>query len=68
MPQVIEVVESYLTGWRSYASSLLSDAKIQARIGELRSAISARAVGKSAATKAWVIAKLVENVERAMHT
>jgi phage terminase small subunit len=48
------------------ASRLLSHVKVAARIQELQTAASARAVEKSAVSKAWVIAKLVENVERAM--
>lgn len=48
------------------ASRLLSTAKVAARVAELQEFISERAVEKSAVSKAWVIAKLVENVERAM--
>jgi hypothetical protein len=33
---------------------------------EIQNAVSARAVEKTSITKAWVIAKLVENVDRAM--
>ena len=39
---------------------------IQARVAELRQAISTHTVEKTSVSKAWVIAKLVENVERAM--
>ena len=39
---------------------------MQARVAELRKAISAHTVEKTSVSKAWVIAKLVENVERAM--
>jgi len=48
------------------ASRLLSAGKIQARVAELRQAISTHTVEKTSVSKAWVIAKLVENVERAM--
>lgn len=48
------------------ASRLLSSAAIKARVQELQEGISARAIEKTAISKAWVIAKLVENVERAM--
>lgn len=48
------------------ASRLLSTAKVAARVQELQEFISDRTVEKAAVSKAWVIAKLVENVERAM--
>lgn len=48
------------------ASRLLKSAKVRARIEEIQASISARVVEKTAVTKAWIIAKLVENVERAM--
>lgn len=48
------------------ASRLLSTDKVSARVRELQEFISERTVEKSAVSKAWVIAKLVENVERAM--
>jgi len=44
------------------ASRLLSGGKVQARISELQS----RAAEKAMLTKAWVIERLLENVERAM--
>jgi phage terminase small subunit len=47
------------------ASRLLSDARISARVQEIQNAVSARTVEKTSVTKAWVIAKLVEN-DRAM--
>jgi phage terminase small subunit len=48
------------------ASRLLSNAKVAARVAELQTKVEALTVEKTAVTKAWVIAKLVENVERAM--
>lgn len=48
------------------ASRLLSNAKIKARVAELQERIGAVAVEKAAVSKSWVIAKLVENVERSM--
>ncbi len=48
------------------ASRLLSDARIQARVKEIQETISAVAIEKTGISKAWVLAKLVENVERAM--
>jgi len=53
-------------GTDACASRLLSGGKIQARVAELRQAISTHTVEKTSVSKAWVIAKLVENVERAM--
>lgn len=48
------------------ASRLLSNAKVAARLAELQTKVEERTVEKTAVSKAWVIAKLVENVERAM--
>ena len=48
------------------ASRLLSNAKVAARLAEIQTKVEALTVEKTAVTKAWVIAKLVENVERAM--
>ena len=48
------------------ASRLLTNAKVKARVAELQERISDVTVEKAAVSKAWVIAKLVENVERAM--
>lgn len=48
------------------ASRLLSNARIKGRIEELKTQVETRTVEKLAVTRAWVIAKLVENVERAM--
>ena len=48
------------------ASRLLSNAKVAARMAELQQKVEAKTIEKTAVTKAWVIAKLVENVERAL--
>jgi len=48
------------------ASRLLSNAGITRRVAEIKEGISVVAIEKTAISKAWVIAKLVENVERAM--
>jgi len=48
------------------ASRLLSHVKVEARIKELHELKYHRTIEKFAVSKAWVIAKLVENVERAM--
>ena len=48
------------------ASRLLSNAKVADRVAELQQKVEAKTVEKTAVSKSWVIAKLVENVERAM--
>ena len=48
------------------ANRLLKNAKVQQRFNELLEAVTEKATSKAAISKAWVIAKLVENVERAM--
>jgi hypothetical protein len=48
------------------AARLLRSAKVRARVSELQSAVAERAVEKAAVDKAWVLARLRENVERAM--
>ena len=48
------------------ASRLLSHVKVAGRIRELQELRSDRLIEKSVVSKSWVIAKLVENVERAM--
>ena len=48
------------------ASRLLAEGKVRARSEVLRGKVTQRAVEKTAISKAWVIEKLVENVERAM--
>ena len=48
------------------ASRLLSNAKVAARVQELQELTQERTIEKAAVSKAWVIDKLVENVERAM--
>src|SRR5262249_23997225 len=48
------------------ASRLLAEAKVRARFEALQGKVTERAVEKTAISKAWVIEKLVENVERAM--
>src|SRR5215467_4864524 len=50
------------------ANRLLKDAKIRARISELQAAVSERAVEKAAVDRAWVLARLKENVDRSMQT
>ena len=50
------------------ASRLLAEGKVWARFEVLRGKVTERAVEKAAISKAWVIEKLVENVERAMQT
>ena len=48
------------------ASRVLAEGKVRARFEVLRGKVSERVVEKTAISKAWVIEKLVENVERAM--
>lgn len=48
------------------ASRLLSTAKVKARIAELQQKVETLTIEKIAVSKAWVIDKLVANVERAM--
>jgi hypothetical protein len=48
------------------ASRLLAEGKVWARFEVLRGKVTERVVEKTAISKAWVIEKLVENVERAM--
>ena len=48
------------------ASRLLAEGKVRARFEALQGKVTERAVEKTAISKAWVIEKLVENVERAM--
>jgi len=48
------------------ASRLLAEGKVWARFEVLRGKVTERAVEKTAISKAWVIEKLMENVERAM--
>jgi len=48
------------------ASRLLAEGNVRARFEVLRGKVTERAVEKTAISKAWVIEKLVENVERAM--
>lgn len=48
------------------ATRLLKDVRISARLAELTEIVADRAAEKTAISKAWVIDKLVENVERSM--
>jgi phage terminase small subunit len=48
------------------ANRLLKDAKVSTRVSGLREAVAERAVEKAALDRAWVLAQLRENVERAM--
>ena len=48
------------------ANRLLKDSKVSARVSGLREAVAERAVEKAALDRAWVLAQLRENVERAM--
>jgi hypothetical protein len=48
------------------ASRLLAEGNVRARFEVLRGKVTERAVEKTAISKAWVIEKLVENVDRAM--
>lgn len=48
------------------ANRLLKNAKVQARLKVLREGIAERAAEKAGISKAWVIERLVENVNRAM--
>jgi hypothetical protein len=48
------------------ASQLLAEGKVRTRYEALRGKDTKRALEKAAISKAWVIEKLVENVERAM--
>jgi phage terminase small subunit len=55
-----------VTGTDSRSGTRARRARISARLREIQNAVSARTVEKTSVTKAWVIAKLVENVDRAM--
>lgn len=48
------------------ASKLLSSSKVADRVAELQTQVAERIVETTGVSKSWIIAKLVENVERAM--
>lgn len=51
---------------RHNAASKAKEEHVAARILELQSAVTEKVVGTAVVDKAWVIARLVENVDRAM--
>jgi hypothetical protein len=53
-------------GAHASANRLLRNATVQARVTELQKAVSERAVEKASVDRAWVLAQLRENVDRAM--
>jgi phage terminase small subunit len=53
-------------GAHASAARLLRNATIRARVAELQKAVSERAVEKATVDRAWVLAQLRENVDRAM--
>ena len=48
------------------ASRLLSDVKISARVAEIQATFDEKVSTATSVSKAWIIAKLVENIERAL--